>query len=53
VAEDDWTIVTTDGSMSAHFEHTFTLTENGPWILTAVDGGESALRERGVPFGGR
>src|SRR5689334_2137789 len=53
VAEDDWTIVTTDGSMSAHFEHTFTLTENGPWILTALDGGEAKLAELGVPYGGR
>jgi methionyl aminopeptidase len=53
VAEDDWTIVTTDGSMSAHFEHTFTLTENGPWILTAIDGGEAELAALGVPFGGR
>src|SRR5690242_2237613 len=52
VAEDDWTIVTTDGSMSAHFEHTFTLTENGPWILTAIDGGQAKLAELGVPYGG-
>ncbi|RNL61177.1 type I methionyl aminopeptidase [Nocardioides marmoriginsengisoli] len=53
VAEDDWTIVTSDESWSAHFEHTFTLTERGPWVLTALDGGESALAELGVPFGGR
>jgi methionyl aminopeptidase len=53
VAEDDWTIVTTDGSMSAHFEHTFTLTERGAWILTAIDGGEAKLAELGVPYGGR
>lgn len=53
VAEDDWTIVTTDGSWAAHFEHTFTLTEKGPWILTSLDGGEAKLAELGVPFGGR
>lgn len=53
VAEDDWTIVTADGSWAAHFEHTFTLTPDGPWILTAIDGGEARLRELGVPFGGR
>ena len=52
VAEDDWTIVTADGSWAAHFEHTFTLTPDGPWILTALDGGEAALAELGVPFGG-
>ncbi len=34
VLEDDWTAVTTDGSDSAHFEHTVAVTANGPWILT-------------------
>src|SRR3954451_14648470 len=53
VAEDDWTIVTTDESWAAHFEHTFTLTEGGAWILTALDGGEARLSELGVPYGGR
>ncbi|MCW2854481.1 MAG: map [Marmoricola sp.] len=53
VADDDWTIVTEDGSWAAHFEHTFTLTPDGPWILTAIDGGEERLKALGVPFGGR
>jgi methionyl aminopeptidase len=53
VLEDDWTVVTDDGSWAAHFEHTFTLTPRGAWVLTAVDGGEAALAELGVPFGGR
>jgi methionyl aminopeptidase len=52
VAEDDWTIVSADGGWAAHFEHTFTLTPSGPWILTAIDGGEAKLAELGVPFGG-
>ena len=52
VAEDDWTIVTEDGSWAAHFEHTFTLTPTGTWVLTAIDGGEAKLAELGVPFGG-
>jgi methionyl aminopeptidase len=52
LAEDDWTIVTADGSWAAHFEHTFTLTPDGPWVLTAIDGGEAKLTELGVPFGG-
>ncbi|RNM16498.1 type I methionyl aminopeptidase [Nocardioides pocheonensis] len=52
VAEDDWTIVTADGSWAAHFEHTFTLTPDGPWILTALDGGQAKLAELGLPFGG-
>jgi methionyl aminopeptidase len=53
VLEDDWTVVTDDGSWAAHFEHTFTLTPRGAWVLTAVDGGEETLAELGVPFGGR
>jgi methionyl aminopeptidase len=31
---DRWTIVTADGSRSAHFEHTVAITENGPKVLT-------------------
>jgi methionyl aminopeptidase len=53
LSDDDWTVVTADGSRAAHFEHTFTLTPNGPWVLTALDGGESRLTELGIPFGGR
>jgi len=51
--EDEWTVATVDGSMSAHFEHTFTLTPQGAWVLTAVDGGVARLAELDVPFGGR
>ena len=53
VLEDDWTVKTDDGSLAAHFEHTFTLTPAGPWVLTALDGGEARLTELGVGFGGR
>lgn len=34
VLPDGWTAVTADGSLSAHFEHTIAVTENGPEILT-------------------
>ncbi len=34
VLDDGWTAVTADGSLSAHFEHTVAVTENGPEILT-------------------
>ncbi len=34
ILEDGWTVVTKDGSLSAHFEHTVALTETGPEILT-------------------
>lgn len=52
IAEDEWTVVTDDGSWASHFEHTFTLTPNGAWILTAIDGGKAKLAELGVPYGG-
>ncbi|MBI4355584.1 MAG: type I methionyl aminopeptidase [Candidatus Omnitrophica bacterium] len=38
ILEDGWTVVTKDGSLSAHFEHTVAITEQGPQILTMVDG---------------
>ncbi|MGH3401830.1 MAG: type I methionyl aminopeptidase [Streptosporangiaceae bacterium] len=40
---DDWTVVTEDGSRAAHFEHTVAITADGPWVLTAEDGGASSL----------
>lgn len=50
--DDGWTMVTVDGTRAAHYEHTFTLTPDGAWILTALDGGKARLAELGVPFGG-
>jgi methionyl aminopeptidase len=41
--DDDWTVVTADGSQSAHWEHTVAVTPDGPWVLTATDGGASRL----------
>jgi methionyl aminopeptidase len=35
VLADDWTVVTQDGSLSAHFEHTIAVTEDGHEVLTA------------------
>ncbi len=52
VEDDDWTISTSDGSWAAHFEHTFTVTPDGAWILTALDGGKAKLAELGVAYGG-
>lgn len=34
---DDWTVVTADGKLSAHFEHTVAITPQGPRILTTLD----------------
>ncbi len=38
VLEDEWTVVTADGSRAAHWEHTVAVTEDGPRILTAPAG---------------
>jgi methionyl aminopeptidase len=38
---DHWTQVTADGRLSAHFEHTVAITEDGPWVLTAGPNGET------------
>ncbi|HKZ75540.1 MAG TPA: type I methionyl aminopeptidase, partial [Actinomycetota bacterium] len=34
VLADDWTVVTADGSLAAHFEHTIAVTEDGHEVLT-------------------
>ena len=34
--DDGWTVVTKDGSLTAHFEHTVAITADGPWILTLL-----------------
>jgi methionyl aminopeptidase len=36
VLKDNWTVVTCDGGLSAHFEHTVAITDNGPEILTQI-----------------
>jgi methionyl aminopeptidase len=38
VLDDGWTVVTLDGSRSAHFEHTVAITPEGPEVLTLLDG---------------
>ncbi len=35
--DDGWTVVTADGSLSAHFEHTIAVTDNGPEVLTVLE----------------
>ena len=46
--DDDWTVVTMDGSLAAHWEHTVAVTATGPWVLTARDGGAAELAALGV-----
>jgi methionyl aminopeptidase len=40
---DGWTVVTQDGSVAAHVEHTVALLDDGVWVLTAQDGGRERL----------
>jgi methionyl aminopeptidase len=53
VLEDDWTVVSVDGSYAAHFEHTAAITADGPWVTTAEDGGEAGFATIGQPDLGR
>lgn len=43
VLEDDWTVVTKDGSLAAHYEHTVLVTEEGYEILTTISKEETLL----------
>ena len=47
--QDGWTVITADGSWAAHFEHTVAITPDGPWVLTAEDGGAAGLARHAVP----
>ncbi|WP_370246352.1 type I methionyl aminopeptidase [Jiangella sp. DSM 45060] len=49
VLPDEWTVKTDDGSWAAHFEHSIAVTPEGPWVLTALDGGAERLAALGVP----
>lgn len=48
VLEDDWTVVTTDGSRAAHWEHTVAVLDGGVAVLTAHDLGAAGLEPFGV-----
>jgi methionyl aminopeptidase len=41
--DDGWTVVTADGSVAAHVEHSIGLYDDGVWVLTAEDGGAERL----------
>jgi methionyl aminopeptidase len=47
--EDEWTVVSADGSYAAHYEHTVAITPEGPWVLTAEDGGTAGFTAIGQP----
>ncbi len=44
VLKDQWTVISADGSLTAHYEHTVAVTENGPRILTLVNEIESGRK---------
>ena len=44
VLPDQWTVSSADGSLTAHFEHTVAITENGPLILTTLGDGKPTGR---------
>jgi methionyl aminopeptidase len=46
--DDDWTVATVDGSMSAHWEHSVAVHAGGIWVLTARDGGAAGLAALGI-----
>ncbi len=43
ILEDEWTAVTADRKLSAHFEHTVAITRNGPWILSSLNDEKKSL----------
>jgi methionyl aminopeptidase len=36
VLDDGWTAITIDGSLSAHYEHSIAITEDGPYVLSRI-----------------
>jgi methionyl aminopeptidase len=47
--DDGWTVVTRDGSVAVHVEHTMTIFDDGVWVTTAADGGASRLGDLLTP----
>jgi methionyl aminopeptidase len=46
VLKDQWTVASQDDALTAHFEHTVAVTDNGPMILTALgDGDQDGLHD--------
>jgi methionyl aminopeptidase len=50
VLDDEWTVVTQDGSRAAHWENSVAVTDAGLWVLTALDGGEQRLKSLGAAY---
>ena len=50
VLDDEWTVVTQDGSRAAHWENSVAVTDEGLWVLTALDGGQERLEALGAAY---
>ena len=50
VLADEWTVVTADGSLAAHFEHSVAVTDAGTCVLTALDGGRERVEAAGASY---
>lgn len=50
ILDDEWTVVSRDGSNGSHWEHTVAIMADGVWVLTAPDGGEAECHRLGIPF---
>jgi methionyl aminopeptidase len=50
VLDDEWTVVTQDGSRAAHWEQSVAITDAGIWVLTALDGGQARLAVLGAAY---
>lgn len=50
VLDDGWTVVTQDGARAAHWEHSVAVTDEGIWVLTALDGGRERLSALGASY---
>ena len=48
VGEDEWTVITQDGSGASHWEHTVAVHKDGIWVTTEPDGGAAGLKPFGV-----
>ena len=48
VAEDEWTVITQDGSGASHWEHTVAVHKDGIWVTTEPDGGAAGLKPFGI-----
>ncbi|WP_062317440.1 type I methionyl aminopeptidase [Demequina maris] len=48
ILNDEWTVVSLDGSRAAHWEHSVAVHEDGIWVLTSEDGGAAKLAPLGV-----